>query len=322
MKAIEINQYGKEEQLAIVDVAQPKAGKGQVIVRILATSFNPIDPKRTSGNMRQVFPLQFPFVPGGDFSGVVDSIGENVHGFERGDEVFGYSMSGGAYAEYIAIDADKVAPKPKTLNHIESASLALVAQTALQMLDRSGVQKGQTVLIHGAGGAVGGLAVQLAHHLGVIVIAATSAPSLNRVKGYGANQVIEYAAGPFEKSVHGVDAVLDTVGGDVQQRSFGVLKPGGVLVAITQPPSEEEAAKRGVKASMLATEVSSAGLRKVAQLADAGEIKPYVGKVYQLSEVAKAWHDSRTNHVDGKIVFKVGADAAASGERRSASSGD
>jgi NADPH:quinone reductase-like Zn-dependent oxidoreductase len=322
MKAIEINQYGKEEQLAIVDVAQPKAGKGQVIVRILATSFNPIDPKRTSGNMRQVFPLQFPFVPGGDFSGVVDSIGENVHGFERGDEVFGYSMSGGAYAEYIAIDADKVAPKPKTLNHIESASLALVAQTALQMLDRSGVQKGQTVLIHGAGGAVGGLAVQLAHHLGVIVIAATSAPSLNRVKRYGANQVIEYAAGPFEKSVHGVDAVLDTVGGDVQQRSFGVLKPGGVLVAITQPPSEEEAAKRGVKASMLATEVSSAGLRKVAQLADAGEIKPYVGKVYQLSEVAKAWHDSRTNHVDGKIVFKVGADAAVSGERRSASSGD
>jgi NADPH:quinone reductase-like Zn-dependent oxidoreductase len=304
-----------------VDVAQPKAGKGQVVVRVLATSFNPIDPKRTSGNMRQVFRLQFPFVPGGDFSGVVDSIGENVHGFQRGDEVFGYSMPGGAYAEYIAIDADKVAPKPKTLNHIESASLALVAQTALQMLDRSGVQKGQTVLIHGAGGAVGGVAVQIAHHRGVIVIAATSAPSLNRVKGYGANQVIDYAAGPFEKSVHGVDAVLDTVGGDVQQRSFGVLKPGGVLVAITQPPSEEEAAKRGVKASMLVTEVNSAGLRKVAQLVDAGEIKPYVGKVYQLSEVAKAWHDS-PNHVDGKIVFKVGADAAASGERRSASSGN
>jgi NADPH:quinone reductase-like Zn-dependent oxidoreductase len=95
MRAIQINQYGNEEQLVIVDVAQPKAGKGQVVVRILATSFNPIDPKRTSGNMRQVFPLQFPFVPGGDFSGVVDSIGENVHGFQRGDEVFGYSMSGG-----------------------------------------------------------------------------------------------------------------------------------------------------------------------------------------------------------------------------------
>lgn len=202
--------------------------------------------------------------------------------------MFGYSISGGAYAEYMAIDADKVAPKPKTLNHIESASLALVAQTALQMLDRFGVQKGQTVLIHGAGGAVGGVAVGVAHRRGVIVTAATSASNLKRVKDYGADQVIDYAAGPFENSVHGVDAVLDTVGGDVQQRSFDVLKPGGVLVAITQPPSEEEAAKRGVKAIMLATEVSSSGLRKVAQLADAGEIKPYVGKVYQLSEVAKA----------------------------------
>jgi NADPH:quinone reductase-like Zn-dependent oxidoreductase len=322
MKEIQINDYGNEERLAMVNVAQPKAGKGQVVVRVLATSFNPIDPKRTSGNMRQVLPLQFPFVPGGDFSGVVDSVGEGVQGFQRGDEVFGYAMAGGAYAEYIAVDADEVAPKPKTLNHIESASLALVAQTALQMLDRAGVQKGQTILIHGAGGAVGGVAVQVAHRRGATVLAATAKVSLNRVKEYGADQVIDYAAGPFEKSVHGVDAVLDTVGGDVQQRSFGVLKPGGVLIAITQPPSQEEAAKHGVKASMFATEVSSAGLRKVAQLADAGEIKPYVGKVYPLSEVRKAWYDSRTNHVDGKIVFKVGVDAAASGERRSASSGN
>jgi NADPH:quinone reductase-like Zn-dependent oxidoreductase len=320
MKAIEIKQYGGEEQLEMVDVSPPKAGRGQLVVRVLATSYNPIDPKRASGAMRQIFPLQFPFVPGGDFSGVVDSVGEGVEGFRPGNEVFGYSMAGGAYAEYIAIDEDKVALKPKSLNHIESASLALVAQTALQMLDRSGVQKGQIVLIHGAGGAVGGVAVQVAHHRGVTVIGTAAAESLQRVKEYGADQVIDYAASPFEKSVRSVDAVLDTVGGDVQQRSFGVLKPGGVLVAITQPPSEEQAAKYHVTASMLVTEVTSASLRTVAQLGDAGEIKPCVGKVYPLSEVAKAWRESRSNQVEGKIVFKVGADTQRELEQPSASS--
>jgi NADPH:quinone reductase-like Zn-dependent oxidoreductase len=331
MKAIQMKQYGDENQLELVDVPKPKAEKGQLVVRILATSFNPIDPKRTSGNMRQMFPLQFPFVPGGDFSGVVDSVAEGLEGFHTGDEVFGYSMAGGAYAEYIAIDANKVAPKPKTLNHIESASLALVGQTALQMLDRSGVQKGQTVLIHGAGGAVGGVAVQVAHGRGAKVIGTAAAASLHRVKEYGADQAIDYAASPFEKSVQSVDAVLDTVGGDVQQRSFGVLKPGGVLVAITQPPSEEQAAKYHIKASMLVTEPTSASLRTVAQLVDAGDLKPFIGKTYPLADVAKAWGDSRSNHIEGKIVFTVGADAqqepkldkpAASGASRSATSGD
>jgi NADPH:quinone reductase-like Zn-dependent oxidoreductase len=331
MKAIQMKQYGDENQLELVDVPKPKAEKRQLVVRILATSFNPIDPKRTSGNMRQMFPLQFPFVPGGDFSGVVDSVGDDVEGFHTGDEVFGYSMAGGAYAEYMAIDANKVAPKPKTLNHIESASLALVGQTALQMLDRSGVQKGQTVLIHGAGGAVGGVAVQVAHGRGAKVIGTATAASLHRVKEYGADQAIDYAASPFEKSVQSVDAVLDTVGGDVQQRSFGVLKPGGVLVAITQPPSEEQAAKYHIKASMLVTEPTSASLRTVAQLVDAGDLKPFIGKTYPLADVAKAWGDSRSNHIEGKIVFTVGADArqepkldkpAASGASRSATSGD
>ncbi|MGB7437403.1 MAG: NADP-dependent oxidoreductase [Candidatus Acidiferrum sp.] len=321
MKAIQTQQYGDESQLQMVDVAQPKAGKGQVVVRILATTFNPIDSKRTSGNMRQVFPVQFPFTPGGDFSGVVDSVGEGVNNFRAGDEVFGYTPAGGAYAEYIAVDADKVAPKPKTLNHIDSAALALVAQTALQMVDHAGVQKGQTVLIHGAGGAVGSIAVQLAHRRGAKVIGTAAAGSLQRLKDYGAEQVIDYQTMPFERVVHDVDVVLDTVGGDVPQRSFGVLKPGGVVVSIVQPPSEEEAAKHHVKASMLRTEASSASLRKVAELADASEIKPFVGKVYPLSEVAKGWQESRTGQVEGKIVFKVaaGAEEKRETEKRTAS---
>lgn len=308
MKAIQIKQYGGEEQLEMVEVAQPQAGAGQVVARIVATSFNPIDPKRASGNMRQIFPLQFPFIPGGDFSGVVASVGEGVKDFQPGDEVFGYSMVGGAYAEFIAIDANKIALKPKRVNHFEAASLALVAQTALQMLDRAGVRKDQTVLIQGAGGAVGSVAVQVAHQRGATVIGTASAGSLDRVSGYGADRVLDYAATPFEKRVNDVDAVLDTVGGEVQQRSFSVLKPGGVLVAITQPPSQEEAAHHQVSASILVTETSSTNLQTVARLIDEGDIKPYVGKVYPLSEVAQAWRDSRSKQVAGKIVFTVGAE--------------
>ncbi|HTZ46801.1 MAG TPA: NADP-dependent oxidoreductase [Verrucomicrobiae bacterium] len=312
MKAIQTDQYGGEEQLKMVEVAQPKAGKGQIVVRVLATSFNPIDVKRTSGNMKQVFPLQFPFVPGGDFSGVVDSVGEGVQQFKVGEEVYGYTPAGGAYAEYLAIDADKVAAKPKTLSHVDAAAVAMVAQTALQMLERGGVQKGQTVLIQGAGGAVGGIAVQAAHRRGAKVIATATGPSMQRVKDYGADEVIDYKAERFENRAKNVDVVLDTVGGDVQQRSFGVLKRGGVLVAITQPPSEEEAAKHQVKASMLLTEVNGEGLKKLAQIVDAGEIKPFVGKTFPLSEVAKGWEAARSGQVDGKIVFKVGTEASRS----------
>lgn len=308
MKSIQVNQYGGEEQLKLVEVPQPEAAARQVVVRIVATSFNAIDPKRVSGVMRQIFPLQFPYTPGGDFSGVIESVGKEVTAFRPGDEVIGYSMSGGSYAEYIAIDSDKVAAKPKRASHVEAASLSLVAQTALQMLDRAGLHAGETVLIHGAGGGVGSVAVQVAHHCGIKVIATASAASFDRVKSYGAGRVIDYATERFEETVKDIDAVLDTVGGDVQQRSFSLLKPGGSLVAITQPPSPEEAAKHQVKASMLVTEVSSSSLKKVSAMIDAGEIDPCVGRVYPLEEVAQAWRDSRSEAIEGRIVFTVAAE--------------
>jgi NADPH:quinone reductase-like Zn-dependent oxidoreductase len=305
MKAIQIKQYGGEEQLEMVNVPKPQAGPGQVVVRIAATSFNPIEPRRTSGNMRQVFPLQFPFTPGGDFSGVIESVGSGVTGFQVGEEVIGYSMEGGAYAEFIAIDAEKIARKPKSVNHIEAASLALVAQTAIQMLNRAHVGKGSTILIHGAGGAVGSVAVQVAHDRGAKVIGTASARSLERVKTYGADRVLDYAAAPFEKSVNQVDAVLDTVGGSVQQRSYDVLKEGGTLVASNQPPSEEEAKNHHVNASMLITDTSTGSLQTVAAMVDAGTIKPFVGKIYPLREVAQAWRDAQSNNIEGKAVFTV-----------------
>lgn len=307
MKAIQIQQYGGPDQLKIVEVPKPHAEARQVVVRVAATSFNPIDPNRASGNMRQVFHLEFPFIPGGDFSGVIDSVGEAVTNFKAGDEVIGYSMAGGAYAEFIAIEADKVALKPKGIDHLEAASLALVAQTAIQMLDRAGVLKGRRVLVQGAGGGVGSVAVQVAHKRGAQVVGTASARSLERVHEYGANQVLDYQATPFEDILKDVDAVLDTVGGPVQQRSYAVLKDGGALVAINQPPSEEEAQKHHVRASMLITETSTASLRKVAAMVEDGTIKPFVGKVYPITEVAQAWRDIQSNNIEGRVVFAVAA---------------
>lgn len=303
MKAIELKQYGGPEQLSEADVPKPEAKPGQVIVRVFATSYNPIDSKTASGVMRQMLPLTFPFLPGSDFSGTVAALGASVEGLSVGDEVYG--MAGGTYAEFVAVEAAKIARKPRTLNHIEAASLAVVGQTAMQALERAHLKAGQTVLIQGAGGAVGGVAVQLAHHLGARVIATAPAESRDRLLGYGADEVVDYKATPFESVAKDVDVVLDGVGGDVQQRSFAALRPGGVLVALSQPPDEEQAAQHKVTAVMLMTEPSAASLQALAAKIDAGEIRPLVGRTYSLSDVAQAWADVGSQHIEGKIVFTV-----------------
>jgi NADPH:quinone reductase-like Zn-dependent oxidoreductase len=313
MKAIQANDYGDAQQLQLVDVPQPKPARNQVLLRVFATTYNPIDSKLLSGNMRQSVPLQFPFIPGGDFSGVVDSVGDGVPQFRAGDEVWGYIRGGGSYAEFIAADADKVAHKPKTLIHLEAAALALVGQTALQMVDRANIQKDQTVLIHGAAGSVGSVAVQEARRRGATVIAVAKLSSTDRLKSYGANEIIDYEKSPFEKNLEKVDVVLDTVGGEVLQRSYGVIKPGGVLVSIVQPPSEQEANKYHITASMLVTEPNSATLHKLGELVDSGQIKPHIGKVYPINEVANAWRDKQ--YIEGKLAFTLAAEA---GQRPSA----
>jgi NADPH:quinone reductase-like Zn-dependent oxidoreductase len=177
------------------------------------------------------------------------------------------------------------------------------------MVERANLQKGQTVLIQGASGSVGSVALQIAHHLGAKVIATTTPESAQRLRQYGADVVIDYKTQRFEDQAKNVDAVLDAVGGEVQERSYAVLKPGGVLVSIVQPPSEEQAKKHQVKAAMLLTESNSESLRKVAELADAGHIKPFIGKVYPLSEVRNAWQEARNGRMEGKIALQVAAEA-------------
>ncbi|BDI34456.1 NADPH:quinone reductase [Capsulimonas corticalis] len=301
-KAIRIHNYGGPEALQEEDVPVADPGAGQVQIRVHATTLNPIDPLRASGVARSEFALTFPWIPGSDISGVIEKVGEGVTGLSVGDAVYG-DPPDSTYAELANVDAGAVAIKPASLSHAEAAAAGVVTQTAWQALDAAGIVSGQRILIHGAGGAVGSAAVQLAHRLGAYVIATASGPDTEYVRGLGADEVIDYKTTPFETVVKDADAVLDTVGGNTQQRSFGVLKPGGVIVALNQFPSQEEAAKHNVNAVMIDTKPSQEILAKLAELLDSGKLKVRVGKTYPLSQAADAWRDSKTQSIKGKIVL-------------------
>ncbi|MEG3172129.1 NADP-dependent oxidoreductase [Sphingomonas sp. ZB1N12] len=235
---------------------------------------------------------------------LVEAIGSGVTGLSPGEAVYGYAAEGGAYAEWIALDATKVAAKPASLSHEEASSLALVGQTAMQAVDAARIASGQTVLVHGAGGAVGSIVVSLAISLGATVIGTASPRDAVRLLSAGMSRLIKRGE-PFGDLEEKVDAVIDTVGGELQIRSFDVLKPGGILVALSQPPPQDVAVRRRVTAIMLSTETSTAHLDALRSQIDAGVIVPRLGRRYALTEVARAWRDWAARGTEGKLVIDV-----------------
>ena len=304
MKEIQLQNYGGPEALRFIDQERPEPRSGQLLVRVAVTSVNPLDINRASGALKEHFPLQFPFVPGGDFSGTVAAIGEGVTDRAIGDPVFGNSVEGGAYAGYIAVDAGKVAAKPANLGFAEAASLALVGQTAMQAVDAADLQDGQTLLVHGIGGAIGTIIAQLLKGCDIRVIGTASARDRDRLLSEGIALFIDRNE-RFEDQAGKVDAVIDGVGGDVQARSWAVLKSGGVLVALNQPPSREEAERRGVRAVMLMTDTTTQSLDKLREEIEAGVVQPRVGHHYALADAGKAWSNYATNRSQGKTVINV-----------------
>jgi len=303
MKSLRIHEYGGS--LNIDEIAEPTAGPGQVLVRVIATSFNPIDPGRASGNMRQMFPLVLPWIPGGDISGVVEAIGPGVTEFAVGDEVFGYSPGGGAYAERIAIGQESVVIKPPSLSNETAAAIAVVGQTAVQSVLAANLHAGQTILIHGGSGSVGTLAIQVAHNQGVRVLTTAMNVHKSALLKLGVDMVIDYSGSRFEELIEPVDAVLDLVGGDVQQRSYGVIKPGGILVAANQPPDPKECEAHHIRGIMVETEVTAAGLKDFADQVAAGVIIPVVDHTETLWNPAGIWARRPAGSVLGKIVFSL-----------------
>jgi NADPH:quinone reductase-like Zn-dependent oxidoreductase len=295
MKAIRLFEYGG--QLVFDDVPTPTMAQDEILVKIKSTAVNHLDLVEASGTARQIFPIDLPWIPGHEFSGVVDRIGSDVLGFAPGDAVFGNSSSG-AYAEYLAVKPLAIVKKPSNLSFEEAASVPVASQTAWQGLFTHGhLKKGQTVLIHGGAGAVGAYAVQLAVHAGATAIVTGSGDDEAYLTSIGASRVIDYRTASFEKVLREkVDVVFDLVGGDTQRRSFLVLKEGGYLVAGNQPVSQEEATRHRVSGLMMSVEPSADKLSAIARLLEEEKIRPDVAVVYRLPDVARAW-----KHIAGNL---------------------
>ncbi|EUJ26188.1 Zinc-type alcohol dehydrogenase-like protein SA1988 [Listeria grayi] len=309
MKAVVIEQYGGKEVLKEKEVATPKPGKNQVVVKEYATSINPIDWKLREGYLKQMMDWEFPIILGWDVAGVISEVGEEVTDFKVGDEVFARPETTrfGTYAEYTLVDSHLLAKKPREISFEEAASIPLAGLTAWQALfDHAKLQAGEKVLIHAGAGGVGSLAIQFAKHAGAYVITTASERNHQLVKDLGADEVIDYKTTDFVDVLSDIDVVFDTMGGDVQRKSLQVLRTGkGRLVSIVGLEDEEYAKEKGIKAESIWLEPNGQELQEIADLLADGSVKAIVGETFPFSE--KDLYDahalSETHHAVGKIVI-------------------
>jgi NADPH:quinone reductase-like Zn-dependent oxidoreductase len=305
MKAAYIDRFGGPEVLQYGDLPDPIAAAGQVLVDVAAASVNGADWRVRAGQYGQA---TFPLVLGRDFSGSVAALGAGVDDLKVGDAVFGVLEGGreGAYAEKLAITAAIIAKKPDGLSHINAAALALTGLTAIISVETTlKLQRGETILIQGGAGGVASFAIQLAKHIGARVITTTSAANADYVRGLGADEVIDYNAQDFTRAVKPCDAVFDTVGGEVAQKSFAVLKPGGRAAFIASGPQAPKPERGDVTSLRPAVGRARAPLERIAALVAAGAVRPPEVKLYRLAQAAEAHRLSESRHFRGKLVFQV-----------------
>jgi NADPH:quinone reductase-like Zn-dependent oxidoreductase len=308
MKAVRIHGFGGPEMLRWEDAPCPRPAAGEIVVRVHAAGVNPVDWKVREGYLKEFMPRTFPMIPGWDFSGVVAATGSGVKRLREGDEVYARPdlARDGAYAEYIAVKETEVAMRPRSIDHVHAAAVPLCALTAWQALfDQAQIGRSQRVLIHAAAGGVGTFAVQLAKWKGAHVIGTASPRNHDFVRQLGADEVIDYTTTRFEDVVHDVDMVFDTMGGDVQKRSWQTLKPGGVLVSCLGPPSAEDAAAHKVRGMMVFVRPNAEQLAAITELIDSRKLKSVVETILPLAEARHAQELSQAGHVRGKIVLRV-----------------
>ena len=306
MKASYIEEFGGPEVIKYGDRPDPVPAPGQVVVDIVAASVNGADWKVRGNHYGGTAKL--PMILGRDFSGVVSALGEGVTDLRIGDEVFGVLEQGreGAYAEKVAIGAAIVAKKPAALSHVDAAALALTGLTALVSIeDTLKLKAGETILLQGGAGGVASFAIQLAKHIGARVITTASVRNAAYLREIGADEVIDYNTTDFTKAVSNVDAVFETVGGDVAARSFAVLKPGGRAAFIASGPKAPVPERTDVTSLRPAVGRDRPHMERIAALYLAGVIRVPEIKLYTLSEAAETHRLSEAMHVRGKLVFKV-----------------
>ncbi len=308
MKAVSISGYGDESVMKDVEVPRPEAKSGDVLVKIRVAAVNPVDWKIRDG-LGEMFGLKPPFILGCEIAGTVEAVGGEVTDFKLGDAVYAYLGSHtGGYAEYAIAKLDEIAAKPERLGFAHAAAIAVGGLTAWQAIfDGAGLKSGQRILITGASGAVGSMAVQFAKAKGAVVIGTASGQNESFVKELGADEFIDYTRQRFEELVKDVDVVFDTVGGDTLERAFQTLKKGGALVTTVSPPPEAKAKEFGVKASMVLVQPSAQQLAEINRLIEAGKVQTTVGKVLPLAQAREALRLSQSGSTRGKIVLEVSA---------------
>ncbi|MGH7438053.1 MAG: NADP-dependent oxidoreductase [Polyangiaceae bacterium] len=329
MKAFVIDRYGGPEALALRDLPEPEPGPGDLLVAMRAASINPVDFKIRSGGLKILVKDRFPLILGCDVSGVVSRVGPGVTRFAPGDEVFARLRKDriGAFAEHVLVDAALAASKPSNLTHAETASIPLVGETSFQALVEIGkLQRGQRVLIHAGSGGIGTFAIQLARHIGATVATTASAKNHALVKQLGASEVIDYKTQRFEEVVAPCDVVLDTQGGETLERSFRVVKEGGVVITIGGKPDARFARAYGLNAvvvfglGFLMRKVTRLAREKqarfeylfmrpdgeqlggIAALLAGGIIRPVLDRTFPFAETKEALAYVEAGRAVGKVV--------------------
>jgi NADPH:quinone reductase-like Zn-dependent oxidoreductase len=305
MKAVYIEHFGGPEVVKYGDLPDPVAGRGDIVVDIVNASVNAADWKVRNGQYKQA---AFPLGLGRDFSGIVAAAGDGVDDLKPGDEVFGVCQAGqeGAYAEKIAVSAAIVARKPAALSHVNAAALALTGLTAMSAIeDTLRLRRGEKILIQGGAGGVAGFAIQLAKHLGAYVVTTASAANHPYLRSLGADEIIDYNAVDFTKAVRDCDAVFETVGGDIAQRSFEVLKPGGRAAFIASGPQAPKPERTDVESLRPPVGRARRHMERVAQLFLDGIIRAPEITLFPLAKGGEALSMSEQRHFRGKIVLQV-----------------
>lgn len=306
MKAAFFRKHGGPEVMEYGEIKDPVAGPGQVLVDVHAASVNGADWKVRKGSYAPITDL--PYIPGRDFSGVICALGEGVKDFAIGDAVFGVCDVGQeqAYAEKVAIKASIIAKKPASLSHADCAALALIGLTALCSIeDTLKLKSGETILIQGGAGGVASFAIQIAKHIGARVITTARAENHDYLRSLGADQIIDYNAQDFTKVVSNCDAVFDTVGGDVTQRSFAVLRPGGRAASIAAGQAAPVSPRADVTSLRPKVGRDREHLDRIVALAASGAVRVPEITLFELSQAAAAHKISEGRHFRGKLVFKV-----------------
>ncbi|NUP21675.1 MAG: NADP-dependent oxidoreductase [Streptomyces sp.] len=335
MKAFVVEKYGKDGARA-AEMPEPTVGDRDVLVRVIASSVNPLDKMVRNGEFKQLLKYKRPFVLGHDVAGVVTRVGSAVRGFKAGDEVYARprDLRIGGFAEFIAIDQDDVAPKPASLTFQEAAAVPLVALAAWQVLvEHAAVKPGQKVLIHAGAGGLGSTVIQLAKHLGATVATTAATDSEKLVRSLGADVVIDYTKKDFSKVLSGYDLVLDAVGGANLEKSLTVLKPGGLAISVVGPPDaafakqlrapsimgpvmntlsrkiRKQAKSLGVRYQFFFMQANGSQLRKLAALYDSGKLRPVVDRTFPFNQTLEAMayvEQGRTKA--GKVVVSMVSD--------------